>query len=61
MTGFLETFVRFVDEIGTGPAQGAADRARADAADKRPRDRAAAERRAADIERIWSVLGGEEQ
>lgn len=57
MAGFVETFVRFVDEIGGDPVQGAADKVRASAAGKRSRDRATAERRAADIERIGQVFG----
>ena len=53
MAGFLETFTRFVDEIGGDPFKGAADRVRAD--ESRTEDERAAV--SADIERIRLVLG----
>jgi hypothetical protein len=57
MAGFLEVFVRYVDEIGGDPVQETAERVRAGSQGRRARDRATAERRAADIERIGQVLG----
>ncbi len=55
MAGFLELFTRFVDQTGSDPVKGAADRVRSESS------RPAVEREAVarDIERIWGVLGGE--
>ncbi len=55
MAGFLELFTRFVDQTGTDPVKGAADRVRSDSS-RPPSEREAAAR---DIERIWGVLGGD--
>ncbi len=53
MAGFVELFTRYVDQVGSDPVKGAADRVRSDTS--RPAaDRAALAR---DIERINGVLG----
>ena len=60
MAGFLELFVRYVDEVGGDPVQAAADRVRANPASSAAGDREEANRQADEIERIWHVLGGGE-
>ena len=60
MAGLLELFVQWVDETGQRPSDavaGAADEVRATGEGRRARDRAAAQRRADEIERISTVLG----
>ncbi len=61
MAGFVELFVRFVDEVGGDPVDGSAARVRERSVGKRPRDRVAAERRASEIERINWVLRWKEK
>lgn len=56
MAGFLELFVRYVDEVGGDPVEDAAARVRAGASGKRFRERRSSERRAKEIERINWVL-----